>query len=36
LWPLPVMFVLLAIEFAFRLHRLLTGPREARREGGAV
>lgn len=36
LWPLPVMFVLLAIEFAFRLQRILTGPRAARREGGSV
>jgi TRAP-type transport system small permease protein len=36
LWPLPLMFVLLALEFAFRLQRLLTGPRQARREGGAV
>ena len=24
--PLPVAFALLAIEFAFRLHRLLSGP----------
>jgi len=36
LWPLPVMFVLLAIEFVFRLQRILTGPHQARREGGAV
>ncbi len=36
LWPLPLMFVLLALEFVFRLHRVLTGPRQARREGGAV
>jgi len=36
LWPLPVMFVLLAIEFVFRLHRVLAGPRQARREGGSV
>jgi TRAP-type C4-dicarboxylate transport system permease small subunit len=36
LWPLPVMFVLLAIEFVFRLQRVLTGPHRARREGGAV
>jgi len=36
LWPLPVMFVLLAIEFVFRLQRVITGPRQARREGGAV
>jgi TRAP-type C4-dicarboxylate transport system permease small subunit len=26
LWPLPLCFALLAFEFAFRLHRLLTGP----------
>lgn len=36
LWPLPVMFVLLAVEFVFRLRRILTGPRQARREGGVV
>lgn len=36
LWPLPVMFVLLAVEFVFRLQRILTGPRQARREGGVV
>lgn len=36
LWPLPVMFVLMSIEFAFRLQRILAGPRQARREGGAV
>ena len=36
LWPLPLMFILLAVEFIFRLHRVLTGPRQARREGGAV
>jgi TRAP-type C4-dicarboxylate transport system permease small subunit len=36
LWPLPVMFVLLAVEFVFRLQRILTGPRRARREGGVV
>ena len=36
LWPLPVMFVLLAVEFVFRLQRILTGPRQARREGGSV
>jgi TRAP-type C4-dicarboxylate transport system permease small subunit len=36
LWPLPVMFVLLAIEFVFRLVRLVGGPHQARREGGAV
>jgi TRAP-type C4-dicarboxylate transport system permease small subunit len=26
LWPLPLCFALIAAEFAFRLHRLLTGP----------
>lgn len=36
LWPLPVMFVLLAIEFVFRLQRVIAGPRQARREGGSV
>ena len=36
LWPLPVMFLLLAVEFVFRLQRILTGPRQARREGGSV
>ena len=36
LWPLPVMFLLLAVEFVFRLQRVLTGPRQARREGGSV
>ena len=36
LWPLPLMFVLLAIEFVFRLQRVIAGPRQARREGGSV
>lgn len=36
LWPLPVMFVLLAFEFVFRLQRVLTGAHQARREGGSV
>ena len=36
LWPLPVMFILLSLEFIFRTHRLLAGPRQARREGGVV
>ena len=36
LWPLPIMFLLLAVEFVFRLQRLCAGPRMARREGGAV
>src|SRR5262249_16127501 len=36
IWPLPVMYLLLAVEFVFRIQRLLAGPREARREGGSV
>lgn len=36
LWPLPLMFLLISIEFVFRLQRVLTGPRLARREGGSV
>ena len=36
LWPLPVMFALLTVEFVFRIQRLVTGPRQARREGGSV
>ena len=28
--------VLLSIEFLFRIHRLMTGPRRARIEGGSV
>jgi TRAP-type C4-dicarboxylate transport system permease small subunit len=36
MWPLAPMFALIAVEFVFRLHRLLTGPRVARREGGQV
>ena len=35
-WPLGLMFVLLAIEFIFRIHRLVTGPFRARIEGGSV
>lgn len=35
-WPLGLMLVLLSIEFVFRLHRLATGPRQARTEGGSV
>jgi len=35
-WPLGLMFVLLAIEFVFRIHRLVTGPRRARIEGGSA
>jgi TRAP-type C4-dicarboxylate transport system permease small subunit len=36
LWPLPVMFVLLSVEFVFRLARIVSGPHQARREGGSV
>ena len=36
LWPLPVMFLLLTVEFVARLIRIAGGPRQARREGGAV
>lgn len=35
-WPLGLMLVLLAIEFLFRIQRLLAGPRRARTEGGSV
>jgi len=35
-WPLGLMLVLLSIEFVFRIHRLATGPRQARIEGGSV
>lgn len=36
LWPLPLMFALVAIEFAFRFLRVLSGPRQARSEGGQL
>ena len=36
LWPLPLMFALLAGEFAFRILRVASGPRQPRSEGGAV
>jgi len=36
LWPLPLMFMLLSVEFVIRLQRVLAGPRQARREGGTV
>ncbi len=36
LWPLPACFILLAAEFAFRLHRLIRGPRGRRSESIAV
>lgn len=35
-WPLGLMLVLLSIEFVFRIHRLLIGPRRVRTEGGSV
>jgi TRAP-type transport system small permease protein len=34
--PLPIMFLLLAMEFVFRLHRLATGPRERRSDATYV
>jgi TRAP-type C4-dicarboxylate transport system permease small subunit len=34
--PLPLFFVLLAIEFVFRFHRLLTGPLTRRQEATSV
>lgn len=33
LWPLPMMFILLSVEFCFRLKRLVAGPRHPRNEG---
>ena len=36
LWPLPLMFALVAVEFAFRFRRVLHGPRQARTEGGQL
>jgi len=36
LWPLPVCFALLAVEFAFRFQRLMAGPRERRHEATSV
>ena len=36
LWPLPLMFLLTAVEFAFRFRRVLGGPRAARIEGGEL
>jgi TRAP-type C4-dicarboxylate transport system permease small subunit len=36
LWPLPLCFALLALEFVFRFHRLLGAPRERRREATSV
>jgi TRAP-type transport system small permease protein len=34
--PLPVAFVLLAVEFVFRLHRLMRGDRRPREEATSV
>jgi TRAP-type C4-dicarboxylate transport system permease small subunit len=36
LWPLPLFFALLALEFVFRFHRLLTGERTRRAEATSV
>jgi TRAP-type C4-dicarboxylate transport system permease small subunit len=36
LWPLPVCFALLAIEFAFRFDRVIHGPRSRRAEATSV
>ena len=36
LWPLPLMFALLAIEFVFRFNRVLSGPRVPRQEGAVL
>jgi TRAP-type C4-dicarboxylate transport system permease small subunit len=36
LWPLPMMFALLAVEFVLRFRRALYGPRRARREGATA
>lgn len=34
--PMPVLFLLVAVEFVFRLHRLVTGPRRRRVEATSV
>lgn len=36
LWPLPLCFVLLALEFIFRFHRLMGAPRTRRIEATSV
>ena len=36
LWPLPACFVLVALEFVFRFHRLMAGPRTRRLEATSV
>ena len=33
LWPLPLMFALVAVEFVFRFRRVSSGPRRPRDEG---
>ena len=36
LWPLPACFVLVALEFVFRVHRLMGAPRTRRLEATSV
>jgi TRAP-type transport system small permease protein len=36
LWPLPMMFLLVAVEFALRFRTVLHGPKQARSEGGQL
>ena len=36
LWPLPACFVLVALEFVFRFHRLMGAPRTRRLEATSV
>ena len=36
LWPLPLCFALLALEFVFRFQRLMGAPRERRHEATSV
>lgn len=36
LWPLPMMFMLIAVEFVFRFQRVLSGPRHPRNEGAPI
>ena len=36
LWPLPACFVLVALEFVFRFHRLMGAPRTRRHEATSV
>ena len=36
LWPLPLMFALVAVEFVLRFRRVWQGPRQARVEGGQL